>query len=170
MRILGIDPGTATTGYGVLDTVGQSKFDYITSGIIQTKKDFAMPERLRMIRADILCLLAEYEPDVLVIEQIFFFKNAKTVIPVAQARGVILEAAGARNVAVAEYTPMQVKLHLTGSGKADKKMVQFTVAKLLGHDDIIRPDDAADAVAIAVCHARMCLSQPLVVKGTQPIS
>lgn len=157
LRILGVDPGTATTGYGVLDVTGGNSFEYIGSGIIQTKKDRCMPERLAIIRTDILSIIDEYKPEVLVIEQLFFFRNATTVIPVAQARGVILEAAASRAVPVAEYTPMQVKLHLTGHGRADKKMVQITVAKLLGHDSIIRPDDAADAVALAVCHARLGL-------------
>lgn len=173
MRIFGVDPGTATTGYGILDAIGANEFDYIGSGIIQTKKDRTMAERLQIIRADILCLLEQFQPEILVIEQLFFFRNATTVIPVAQARGVILEAAATRSLPVAEYTPMQVKLHLTGTGKADKKLVQFTVAKLLGHDTIIKPDDAADAVALAVCHARLTLShiQPIVspAKGIQPV-
>lgn len=168
MRIFGVDPGTATTGYGVLDVTGTNNFNYITSGIIQTKKDRTMPERLSIIRTDILYLLDEYNPDILVIEQLFFFRNATTVIPVAQARGVILEAASTRLIPVAEYTPMQVKLHLTGFGKADKKLVQFTIAKLLGHEKIIRPDDAADAVALAVCHARLSGTVPPVVP-TQPL-
>lgn len=173
-RIFGVDPGTATTGYGVLDVVGSNSFTYITSGIIQTKKDRTMAERLSIIRTDMLCLLEEYRPDVLVIEQLFFFRNATTVIPVAQARGVILEAASSRAVPVAEYTPMQVKLHLTGHGRADKKQVQFTVAKLLGHESIIRPDDAADAVALAVCHARLGgpIQAPVnapAANGTQPV-
>jgi crossover junction endodeoxyribonuclease RuvC len=165
MRIFGVDPGTATTGYGVLDISGPNTFDYITSGIIQTKKDRSMPERLQIVRADILSLFIEFTPDVVVIEQLFFFRNATTVIPVAQARGVILEAAATCNLKVAEYTPMQVKMHLTGYGKADKKLVQFTVAKLLGHNDIIRPDDAADAVALAVCHARVGLIHSLPVNA-----
>jgi crossover junction endodeoxyribonuclease RuvC len=159
MRIFGVDPGTATTGYGILDTAGPNEFVYIGSGIIQTKKDRTMPERLQIVRADVLSLLEQYSPDIIVIEQLFFFRNATTVIPVAQARGVILEAAATRNLPVAEYTPMQVKMHLTGYGRADKKMVQFTVAKLLGHSQIIKPDDAADAVALAICHARVALTE-----------
>lgn len=132
----------------------------------------AMHERLKIIRADILTLFEQYSPGIVVIEQIFFFKNAKTLVPVAQARGVVLEAAATFQLPVAEYTPMQVKLHLTGTGKADKKLVQFTVAKLLGHDDIIRPDDAADAVALAVCHARMSLCgavSPSALNTSQPV-
>ncbi len=158
LRIFGIDPGTATTGYGVLDYTSGSSFAYITSGIVQTGKDLPMPERLKMIRADMLSLLEEYEPDIVSVEQIFFFKNAKTLVPVAQSRGVILEAAASLGLDVAEYTPMQVKLNLTGFGKADKKVVQFTVAKLLGHDEVIKPDDASDALALAICHARACLT------------
>jgi len=170
MRIFGVDPGTATTGYGVLDTQGLNGFIYRGSGTIQTPKDLAMPERLQIVRSDILKLFREYRPDVVVIEQLFFFRNATTVIPVAQARGVLLEAAAACGLFVAEYTPMQVKMHLTGYGRADKKLVQFTVAKLLGHTDIIRPDDAADAVALAVCHARAGLPyfQPMSFSQTAP--
>jgi crossover junction endodeoxyribonuclease RuvC len=173
-RIFGVDPGTATTGYGVLDVSGSNTFEYITSGIIQTKKDRTMAERLSIIRKDMVCLLEEFRPDVLVIEQLFFFRNATTVIPVAQARGVILETASHCSVPVAEYTPGQVKLHLTGHGRADKKLVQFTVAKLLGHASIIKPDDAADAVALAVCHARLSgifhapVNAPAT-NGTQPV-
>ncbi len=174
MRIFGVDPGTATTGYGVLDVIGSHQFHYIASGIIQTKKDRTMAERLGIIRADILCLLEEYKPEILVIEQLFFFRNVSTAIPVAQARGVILEAANSHCLPIFEYTPMQVKLNITGFGKADKKMVQFSVAKLLGHESIIRPDDAADAVALAICHARLNLAgvQPPLSpspKGTQPV-
>lgn len=173
VRIFGVDPGTATTGYGVLDTNGPNNFSYVTSGVVQTHKSSEMPQRLKMIRSDMLSLFVEYKPDIVVIEQLFFFKNAKTLVPVAQARGVVLEAAATERLAVAEYTPMQVKLHLTGFGKADKKMVQFTVAKLLGHDEIIRPDDAADAIALAVCHARVSLTGIIPganANGVQPLS
>lgn len=154
MRIFGVDPGTATTGYGVLDVSGRSTYRYIASGIISTPKDMPMHQRLHTIRADALSLLAEYAPDVLVIEQLFFFRNATTVIPVAQARGVLLEAAATYKISVAEYTPMQVKLNLTGYGRADKKMVQELVMRLLDHQTVIKPDDAADAVALCICHAR----------------
>lgn len=169
MRIFGVDPGTATTGYGVLDVTGRSSFTYITSGIISTPKDMPMQDRLRTIRADALCLLAEYAPDIMVIEQLFFFRNATTVIPVAQARGVLLEAAATYKIAVAEYTPMQVKLNVTGYGRADKKMVQTLVARLLDHPTIIKPDDAADAVALCICHARAGLNVvPRAVPSIQP--
>lgn len=154
LRILGVDPGTATTGYGVIELVGQSDFDYLGAGIIRTTNEYCQSERLKMIRADMVELLNEYRPDILAIESIFFFKNAKTIVPVAQARGVILEAAASGGVATVEYTPMQVKMTIAGYGRADKKQMQAMVAKLLGSSTVIKPDDASDAVAIAICHAR----------------
>jgi crossover junction endodeoxyribonuclease RuvC len=153
-RILGIDPGTATVGYGLLVHKGCDQFEYLASGTIQTPKTLDAGSRLKMIREDLACLLKEYKPDVVSVEAIFFFKNAKTVISVAQARGVILEVASYFEIQVAEYTPMQVKLHLTGFGRADKKVVQTMIKQLLGLPEIIRPDDASDALALAVCHAR----------------
>lgn len=167
-RILGIDPGTATVGFGVLDAKGrgnQDSLNYIASGIIQTSKHSPAGTRLSIIREDLISLINEYRPDVLAIEAIFFFKNAKTLVPVAQARGVIIEAASHMGVQTYEYTPMQVKLNLTGFGKADKKLVQVMIARLFGLPDIIRPDDASDALAIAVCHARMSNQAP-----QQPVS
>lgn len=160
LRILGIDPGTATVGYGVLDSDGgggKLSLRYVASGIISTPKEFSPGKRLHIIREDIISLITEFKPSLLAIESLFFFKNAKTVMPVAQARGVILEAAESMGLESFGYTPMQVKMHLTGYGKADKSMVQLTVQKLLGLPSIIKPDDAADAVAIAVCHSRMAL-------------
>ncbi len=158
-RILGIDPGTATTGYGIIDLVSRNGYKYIGSGVIQTSKLLTPHARLKIIREDIVSLIELYSPDALAIESIFFFKNAKTIVPVAQARGVILEAAGSRAVEVTEYTPMQVKMSVTGYGKADKKEIQFIVARLLNHAKVIKPDDACDAVAIAICHARNQLAQ-----------
>jgi len=112
-------------------------------------------QRLSIIRSDLLSLIDEYKPDVLAVEALFFCKNARTAMAVAQARGVILEAAECRSIAVKEYTPMQVKLHLTGFGRSDKRVVQDMIARLLELPAIIRPDDASDALALAVCHARM---------------
>jgi len=155
IRILGIDPGTATVGYGVVDCLDKNSFSCVASGVIRTPSTMIMGERLKMIRTDILDLIIEYRPQMLSLEAIFFFKNAKTIVPVAQARGVILEAAACNGLPVFEYTPMQVKLNVAGFGRAEKKMVQIAVARLLNHEDIIKPDDAADAVALAICHARM---------------
>lgn len=160
LRILGIDPGTATTGYGVIDLNGQNSYEYVASGIIKTTNEFSQSERLRMIRKDMVELLQTYCPDIVAIESIFFFKNAKTIVPVAQARGVILEAAASSGLNIVEYTPMQVKMTVAGYGRADKKEMQSMVAKLIDSASIIKPDDASDAVAIAICHARSHIITP----------
>lgn len=165
-RILGIDPGTATTGYGIVDLIDRNTYKYIGSGIIQTSKLLHPSERLRIIREDVLSLIQLYSPQALSIESIFFFKNAKTLVPVAQARGVVLEAAASCALEVAEYTPMQVKMSVTGYGKAEKSEIQFIIAKMLNHAQIIKPDDACDAVAIAICHARNRLEQVINMSGT----
>lgn len=161
MRILGIDPGTATTGYGVIDLTGADSFGYIASGIIKTTADYTQSERLKMIRADMVEILQTYSPDIVAVESIFFFKNAKTLVPVAQARGVILEAAASSGINIVEYTPMQVKMNIAGYGRADKKEMQAMVAKLLDSAQVIKPDDASDAVAIAICHARARTVMPV---------
>lgn len=158
LRILGIDPGTASVGYGLVDFSGKNCFNLIASGVIRTHKDQPSGQRLKIIRQDLIELINEFAPDVASVEALFFFKNAKTVIPVAQARGVILETAASAGLDAYEYTPMQVKLNLTGFGRADKTEIQQIVARILGHDEIIKPDDAADAVAIAICHARLHVS------------
>ncbi len=114
-----------------------------------------------MIRQDLIQLIEQFNPNILAVEALFFFKNAKTAMSVAQARGVILEASAACSVPVVEYTPMQAKVQITGYGKADKRLVQEMIASLLNLPQIIKPDDASDALALAVCHARHNhLSQP----------
>ena len=157
-RILGVDPGTATVGFGIVDWVAGDTFKHICSGVISTPKTMAPGMRLKMIREDLLEILTEFSCDHVGVEAIFFFKNAKTLVPVAQARGVIMEVLSSVGLTPGEYTPMQVKLHLTGYGKAEKPEVQWAVAKLLGLPEIIKPDDASDALAIAVTHARMATS------------
>lgn len=158
MRIFGIDPGTQTSGYGVIDLKGANSLVYVASGVVHTSKDMPFPKRLNTIRMDIIELVNEYAPDVVAVESIFFFKNAKTVIPVSQARGVIIEAASSVGLEAKEYTPMQVKQCLTGFGRAEKKDIQIAVQALLQLPSIIKPDDASDALAIAITHARMDLS------------
>ncbi len=153
--IMGIDPGTATVGYGVVQFTPRDSFEYIASGTIQTPSTMSAGKRLNMIRVDLLEIIDQFKPDILSVEAIFFFKNAKTVVPVAQARGVILEVAASLDVDAFEYTPMQVKLQVAGFGRAEKQVVQHAVARLLNLQEIIRPDDASDALALAVCHARM---------------
>jgi crossover junction endodeoxyribonuclease RuvC len=164
-RVLGIDPGTASVGFGIVDWVGSDTFKYITSGVISTPKTMAPGMRLKMIREDLLDILAEFGADQVGVEALFFFKNAKTLVPVAQARGVILETLSSFGLTPGEYTPMQVKMQLTGYGKAEKPEVQWAVAKLLGLTTIIKPDDASDALAIAVTHARMTPTIHLVAEG-----
>jgi len=153
MRLLGIDPGTATTGYGVIDKSACDKIQVITYGIIQTQADLSPDCRLQIIYHDVFNLIEEFMPDIMAIEQLFFFKNQKTIITVSQARGVILLAARECNIQIVEYTPLQVKQALTGYGKASKKEVQEMLKIMLDLDRIPSPDDAADAVAIALCHA-----------------
>lgn len=161
LRILGIDPGTAIVGFGVVEKIAGDSFRYISSGIIQTSKHLDAPQRLAMIRQDMITVLEEFQPDVVAVEAIFFFKNAKTLVPVSQARGVILEACASSGFPIAEYTPMQVKMCLTGFGRAEKSFVQTAVANLLNLSQVIKPDDASDALAIAVCHARMDVAGPV---------
>lgn len=151
MVIIGIDPGTATTGYGIIRAKGKEHkcLDY---GTIDTSSQWKPEDRLQKIGEGISGLLTKYNPTVMAIETLFFFKNAKTVIPVSQARGVILMFAAQKGLPVYEYTPLQAKMATVGYGRAEKKQVQEMVKILLGLDDIPKPNDAADALAIAICH------------------
>lgn len=152
MVIVGIDPGTATTGYGVVELRegGIGARDY---GVIRTPAGAPLPQRLHSIYDNIARLFDEHAPDVIVVEQLFFSRNATSAFAVGQARGVLLLAAAQRNVEVVEYTPMEVKVGVTGQGRAPKEQVAFMVRALLSLDRTPRPDDAADALAIALCHA-----------------
>jgi len=151
MRVLGIDPGTATTGYGVIEKK-DGRLLTVDYGTINTPAGMDMPLRLVKINGELKHLLEEYQPEAVAVEEIFHHKNAKTVVTVAQARGVILLAASLAGLPVAEYTPLQVKQAVVGYGQAEKRQVQMMVQRLLGLDELPRPDDAADALAIAICH------------------
>ena len=152
MVILGIDPGYAIIGYGVLDTTKQNMLlDY---GAIVTPKEDSMPVRLQNIDKSLKYLFFIFKPDVVAIEELFYFKNQKTVIQVAQARGVILLACQKYCGNIYEYTPLQIKQALTGQGRAEKAQVQFMVKAILGLENIPKPDDAADALAVAICHSQ----------------
>ena len=151
MKILGIDPGTAIVGYGLVESIG-NKLKYLKHGCIYTDKDNNMNSRLKDIFTDLNKILEELKPDAVAIEEIFYFKNNKTIISVSQARGVILLAAELRNIPIYEYTPLQVKMGITGYGRAEKKQIQLMVKKILNLKEIPKPDDAADALAIAVTH------------------
>ncbi len=152
MRILGIDPGLATMGWGVLDTEN-GKNRLVRCGAVITPPEMAIQHRLHQIFLGVNQLIAEYQPQEIVFEELFFSKNITTGINVSAARGVALCACADSGLPMYEYTPMQIKQAVTGYGKADKKQVQQMVKMLLNLPALIRPDDAADAVAAALTHA-----------------
>ena len=152
MRILGIDPGIAIVGFGVLDYEG-NKFSVVDYGAVTTKAGEKLSDRLRNIYEDINVLIEKYRPDAFAIEELFFNTNVKTAISVAHGRGVIILAASAKGLPVYEYTPLQVKQAVCGYGRADKPQIQRMVKSLLNLNAVPKPDDVADALAIAICHA-----------------
>jgi crossover junction endodeoxyribonuclease RuvC len=152
MRILGIDPGTATVGYGLIDAGHSGAVEIVAAGVVTTPKGMPVALRLREIHADLSDLIARFRPDQVAVEELFFVRNVTNGIGVAMSRGVILLAAAQAGLAVAGYVPMVVKQHVAGHGRAEKREVQETVRDLLGLADIPRPDDAADALAVALCH------------------
>lgn len=149
--MLGLDPGYAIVGYGVLDGKGVN-FSPVTYGAITTQSHTIFEDRLQEIFLDMQTLLEDVKPDVMAIETLFFTSNQKTVIAVAQARGVILLAAKLAGVQIFEYTPLQVKQSVAGYGRATKKQVQEMTRRLLKLKTVPKPDDAADALALAICH------------------
>jgi len=151
MIILGIDPGTATIGYGVIK--GPKKLELIKYGCIKTTIDLSTAERLNKLHNELKTIIETYKPDVVAVEDIFFFKNLKTAIKVSQARGVILLTIAQAKTKVAEYTPLQIKQAVACYGRADKNQVQKMVKVLLNLKEIPKPDDAADALAVAICCA-----------------
>lgn len=154
MRIIGIDPGTGILGFGVVDVV-KGKSRMVTAGVITTPAHTPIDERLEEIFDGLTEIIAETNPDVMSIEQLFFARNVTTAISVAQARGVAMLTGRKARLPIAEYTPMQIKQTLTGYGKADKKQVQEMVRIHLGLKDIPKPDDCADALAAAITHSMM---------------
>ena len=153
MRILGIDPGYGLVGFGVLEKNG-GNIRTLDFGCISTSKEQKLTQRLEIISNCMHQLIDKWNPDEMAIEKLFFNKNITTGIPVAQARGVILVAAQEKGIPIFEYTPSNIKMALTGMGKADKKQMQFMVKTLLGLQEIPKPDDAADALAVAICHSQ----------------
>lgn len=152
MIILGLDPGTARTGFGVLE-IQKSKLKIIAYGCIETSPKLSTADRLEKIHRQLTKLIKKYQPQQAAVEDIFFFKNLKTVIKVSQARGVLLCAVAQMKIPVAEYTPLQVKQAVSGYGRADKQQVQKMVQVILNLKEIPKPDDAADALAVAICCA-----------------
>ncbi|MDR3710724.1 MAG: crossover junction endodeoxyribonuclease RuvC [Capsulimonadaceae bacterium] len=153
MIILGIDPGTATTGYGIVRQDTSGKLIPIDFGAILTFPETPVIERLSQIYDAVNLLIDKHSPDAVATERLFFSKNETTAISVGRAIGVILLAIAQHNLPWTEYTPMQVKQAVTGTGSADKKQIQWMVTRLLGLKAAPKPDDTADALAIAICHA-----------------
>ncbi|MEB3238480.1 MAG: crossover junction endodeoxyribonuclease RuvC [Candidatus Sericytochromatia bacterium] len=149
---MGIDPGLATVGYGVIDASRPRQPTCVAAGAVVTARDLPIAERLLEIQRDLDGLLAEYQPDEVAVEDLFFVNNITTGMQVAMARGCILATLAARGLAVHAYVPMAVKQAVTGSGRAPKREVQEAVRHLLCLDRVPRPDDAADALAVALCH------------------
>ncbi len=153
IRILGIDPGTAIVGWGILDCTDNGQLSKtIAYGHIETNKNLSTAKRLKEIADNLLFLLKKYEPQEVAVEELFYFKNAKTVISVAQARGVIINVCFQNNLIIAEYTPLQIKQSLTGYGRADKVQMQKMIKSVLKLKSVPKPDDTADALAVALCH------------------
>lgn len=149
--VLGVDPGTALCGYGIVEEKGDG-FTALAYGCVETSKEEPMPRRLDGIFRELSQLVEIYRPSVMCVEKLFFNKNVTTAISVGQARGVCLLVAAQNGLEVFEYTPNEVKLSLTTSGRASKQQVGFMVASLLNLNEVPKPDDTSDALAIALCH------------------
>ena len=152
MIALGIDPGTATTGYGVVKDAPDGRLFELCNGVIRTNSKTPYPARLKKIHDGITGIIDQYKPQVIAIEQVFFGKNVSTALSVGQARGVVILTAVLAGLELFEYTPIQVKEAVTGYGRAEKMQIQQMVKVLLGLTRIPKPDDAADALAVAICH------------------
>ncbi len=160
MKILGIDPGYAILGYGVIEKIG-NKFKACDYGAITTDKDMPMPQRLACLYDGLREIIEEQKPEVASIEQLYFNNNAKTAINVGQARGVAILACIKGGLEIAEYTPLQIKQALVGYGRADKTQVQFMVKTMLNLPSVPKPDDTADALAAAICHGHSADSRKI---------
>lgn len=152
MIILGVDPGTAICGFGVIEQLG-NHFRLLDYGAIRSTNEESTAARLLTVHQGIIDIINRYQPKQMAVEELFFNKNVRTALTVGQARGVILLAGQLKGIPVAEYTPLQVKQAVVGYGRADKQQVQFMVKAILNMQEIPKPDDAADALAIAICHA-----------------
>jgi crossover junction endodeoxyribonuclease RuvC len=151
MKILGIDPGFAILGYGVVELQG-NHFSVSGYGAITTEVSMNMPDRLKQLYSNLMDVIDTYQPDVASVEELFFNKNTKTALQVGQARGVILLACANSGLEIFEYTPLQIKQGLVGYGRADKAQIQQMVKAILHLSEIPKPDDTADALAAAICH------------------
>ena len=154
MRALGLDPGSAITGYGVVEGRG-NRLRHIAHGVIRTSPSDTMPQRLQVLYHGTLELMQTYSPDAVAIERLFFKQNVSTGITVAQARGVLLLAAVQTSLPISEFSPTEMKVAVTGYGRADKMQLQEMVKRLLSLDAVPKPDDAADALALAICRIQI---------------
>ena len=161
MLVLGIDPGTAITGYGLVreDDEGLALVEY---GVINTPADQPLPQRLQTIYRGLTAIIGEHQPDQVAVEELFFSRNVRTALSVGQARGVVLLAAAEADLPLHEYKPLEVKQTVAGYGGADKRQVQEMVRLLLHLEQVPEPDDAADAVAVAVCHIHSARMRALI--------
>ena len=153
MRILGIDPGTGILGFGVIDVDARGKASLVDAGVIRTPVNEDDAVRLHTIYKEITEIIKTTKPETMAVEKLFFITNVKTAMTVAQARGVVLLCGMQNKLKIAEYTPLQIKQALTGYGRADKKQIQEMVRVILSLKEIPKPDDAADALATAICHS-----------------
>lgn len=151
MIILGIDPGIADTGFGVLEIKKDGKFLCLEYGSIKTSPKKILAERIEKLYKDLSSIILKYKPEIIAVEELFFNKNVKTALIVGQARGVVLLAAQISGAKLAEFTPLQVKQAVSAYGRADKAQVQKMVKMILNLEEIPKPDDAADALAVAIC-------------------
>jgi crossover junction endodeoxyribonuclease RuvC len=159
LTVLGVDPGTASTGYGIVEAEGQ-RLSAVCGGVITTSAGQSLEQRLGAIFTRLDELLHAHRPQAMAVEDIFFGRNVRTAFAVGQARGVALSAAGLRQIPCFAYTPQAVKLSVCGAGQARKEQVQRMVAALLGLESPPEPDHAADALAVAICHVHRALAQP----------
>jgi crossover junction endodeoxyribonuclease RuvC len=150
--VIGIDPGTAITGYGVIRELAGGELEWLKHGVITTPSDWDEPKRLLHIYQELREIIEENQPDCCAVEKLFFQKNVRSAFSVGQGRGAALIAAAEAELTVGEYTPLEIKLAVVGYGNADKNQVQQMVKIILELDDLPRPDDAADALAVAICY------------------
>ncbi|MEX1995277.1 MAG: crossover junction endodeoxyribonuclease RuvC [Candidatus Saccharimonadales bacterium] len=153
MRIIGIDPGTGILGFGVIDVAKGGKLTLVDGGVIRTPAHQPLDERLMEIYRHVASVISKTRPEIMVVERLFFAQNVTTAMSVSHARGVVILAGKLANLEIAEYTPLQIKMALTGYGRADKKQMQEMVKILLRLKEVPRPDDCADALAAAITHA-----------------
>jgi crossover junction endodeoxyribonuclease RuvC len=151
MVVLGIDPGFALTGWAILDFADRSSFTLQDYGVIVTEKEESFPKRLNIVYEDMLEIIDTYKPDIAGLETLIFHKNVKTAITVGEARGVIMLSLEQRGLKILEFNPLQIKNSIAGFGRANKKQVQENVQRLCGLAELPKPDDAADAIAVAIC-------------------